>query len=248
MASIIEICALTKSYGPNPVLRGVDLKVDSGEWVALMGPSGCGKSTLLNMIGGLDQPDSGSVTLADQRVDVLSASKRAELRRTHVGIVFQAFNLVPHLDVQQNVELPLRLAGAGRRSATERSRELVARLGLEDHAHAAPSTLSGGQQQRVAIARALANRPTVLLTDEPTGSLDTEATNVVLDLLRSEHRDGQTIVMVTHDYRVASAADRIVRMSDGRCEHSESILEESYTDELIGPTGESPFDRLVRFE
>ena len=249
--SIIEVSALCKSYPPNEVLRGVDLNVDRGEWVALMGPSGCGKSTLLNLIAGLDGVGGGTITVAGRRVDTLGASKRAEMRRTYVGILFQSFNLVPHLDVRSNIELPLRLAGATKRKAALRCDELLARLDLSEHNRASPSTLSGGQAQRVALARAVANAPSVLLADEPTGSLDSESTSAVLDLLRSEHRGGQTIVMVTHDYRVASAADRIVRMRDGRCVGSDSIvgaLEGDFVDDLIGATSESAFDRLVRFE
>jgi putative ABC transport system ATP-binding protein len=248
---VIEVRALTKSYPPNDVLRGVDLTVQTGEWVALMGPSGCGKSTLLNLIAGLDDLDTGSISLAGQQVECLRASARAKMRRRHVGILFQAFNLVPHLDVRSNVELPLRLAGASKGAAAQRCDELLERLGLLDHHRASPSTLSGGQQQRVALARAIANAPSVLLADEPTGSLDSAATASVLELLRAEHHRGQTIVMVTHDYLVASAADRIVRMRDGRCVGSENLLDElngGFVDDLVGSTTESAFDRLVRFE
>jgi putative ABC transport system ATP-binding protein len=210
---------LVKAYGgttrPTTVLRGVSLTVEAGEWVAIMGPSGCGKSTLLNLLGGLDVPDEGSVQLAGRQVDGRSETARARLRRDHVGYVFQQFNLVPHLDVSANVELPLTMTGVGRRAARARSRELLEVLGLTARSHAYPATLSGGEQQRVALARAVAARPAVLLADEPTGALDTEAARAVLGVLREQHRQGQTIVMVTHDHRVAAAADRVVLMRDG---------------------------------
>ncbi|OWY62797.1 ABC transporter, partial [cyanobacterium TDX16] len=179
----IVATGLVKAYGdttrPTTVLRGVDLEVDAGEWVAIMGPSGCGKSTLLNLLGGLDVPDEGTVELAGERVDGRSEAARARLRREHVGYVFQLFNLVPHLDVAANVELPLRMAGVGRRPAQARSHALLDVLGLADRADAYPATLSGGEQQRVALARAVAGRPAVLLADEPTGALDTEAARAV---------------------------------------------------------------------
>jgi putative ABC transport system ATP-binding protein len=211
---------LVKSYGdrtrPTTVLREVSLTVEAGEWVAIMGPSGCGKSTLLNLLGGLDLPDEGSVLLAGQPVHGRSEAARARLRRDHVGYVFQLFNLVPHLDVSANVELPLTMTGVGRRAARARSAELLDVLGLADQADAYPATLSGGEQQRVALARAVAHRPAVLLADEPTGALDTEAARRVLGLIREQHEAGQAIVMVTHDHRVAAAADRVVLMRDGQ--------------------------------
>jgi putative ABC transport system ATP-binding protein len=217
--AILTAAVLEKSYGPatrrQPVLRGVSLAVSEGEWVAIMGPSGCGKSTLLHLLGGLDAPDSGTVTLDGEPVTGRSTAARAVLRRARVGYVFQQYNLVPHLDVAANVELPQRLVGVSRRSARARAAELLGALGLDDVRHALPATLSGGQQQRVAIARALANRPPVLLADEPTGALDSAAATQVLDLLRACHGDGQTVVMVTHDHHVAAAADRVVLLSDG---------------------------------
>jgi putative ABC transport system ATP-binding protein len=197
-------------------LRGVDLDVARGEWVAIMGPSGCGKSTLLNLIGGLDSPDGGTVQVAGEEVSSLSETRRSLLRRSHVGIVFQFFNLVSDLSVADNIELPLLLAGATRSAARDRRSELLRALEIEEMRDALPSELSGGQQQRVALARALANEPDVLLADEPTGNLDTQSARQVLALLRREHAAGQTIVMVTHDPRVAAAADRTLVMEDGR--------------------------------
>jgi putative ABC transport system ATP-binding protein len=197
-------------------VRGVDLDVAPGEWVAIMGPSGCGKSTLLHLLGGLDSPDAGTVSVDGEDVGGLSETARALLRRRRIGYVFQFFNLVQDFTVAENIELPMLLAGESRGAARRRRRELLEAVGLSDVADASPSQLSGGQQQRVAIARALANRPGVLLADEPTGNLDTESARQVLALLRAQHDAGQTIVMVTHDARVAAAADRLLVMEDGR--------------------------------
>jgi putative ABC transport system ATP-binding protein len=197
-------------------VRGVDLDVAVGEWVAIMGPSGCGKSSLLHLLGGLDTPDAGTVSVAGEDLTRMSETGRALLRRTRIGYVFQFFNLVQDFTVAENIELPMLLAGTGRATARRRRTELLEAVGLPDVADASPSELSGGQQQRVAIVRALANRPGVLLADEPTGNLDTESARQVLALLRAQHRAGQTIVMVTHDSRVAAAADRLLVMEDGR--------------------------------
>jgi putative ABC transport system ATP-binding protein len=196
-------------------VRGVDLEVEKGEWVAIMGPSGCGKSSLLHLLGGLDIPDAGTVEVAGNDLAKLSEAQRARLRRKEIGYVFQFFNLVQDFTVAENIELPMLLVGASRADAARRRGELLAAVGLADVASSMPAQLSGGQQQRVAIARALANHPKVLLADEPTGNLDTEAARQVLGLLRSHHATGQTIVMVTHDARVAAAADRVLVMEDG---------------------------------
>jgi putative ABC transport system ATP-binding protein len=216
---ILETRALTKTYSSDGAevgaLRGVDFRVAQGEFVAIMGPSGCGKSTLLHLLGGLDVPTNGSVFLAGIRFDDLSEARRAVLRRRHIGYVFQFFNLITNLSVADNVELPLLLAGHSPHEARERREALLGRLGVGEHAGKSPSALSGGQQQRVALARALANEPTVLLADEPTGNLDSQATTEVLELLRECHDGGQTIVLVTHDPRVGQAADRLLTMEDG---------------------------------
>ncbi|HVM01795.1 MAG TPA: ABC transporter ATP-binding protein [Acidimicrobiales bacterium] len=197
-------------------MRGVDLDVARGEWVAIMGPSGCGKSSLLHLLGGLDIPDAGAVELDGQDLSRLSETQRARLRRRQLGYVFQFFNLVHDLTVAENIELPMLLAGASKAAASARRGELLAAMSLAEVASSMPAQLSGGQQQRVAIARALANDPKVVLADEPTGNLDTEAARQVLTLLRAQHARGQTIVMVTHDPRVAAAADRVLMMEDGR--------------------------------
>jgi putative ABC transport system ATP-binding protein len=208
-------------------LRGIDLDVSSGEWVAVMGPSGSGKSTLLHVLGGLDTPDAGSVMVAGSDVARMSETRRALLRRRHVGYVFQFFNLVSDMSVVDNVELPMLLVGVRRRDARRRAEELFESLGIADVLGAAPAELSGGQQQRVALARALANKPAVLLADEPTGNLDTDSARQVLALLRKEHDAGQTIVMVTHDPRVAAAADRVLVMQDGAFTQEASVTEPS---------------------
>jgi putative ABC transport system ATP-binding protein len=198
-------------------LRGVTLSIDPGELIAITGPSGCGKSTLLHLLGGLDVPSGGTVMLAGERLDQLSEAKRAVLRRRHVGYVFQFFNLVANLSVADNVELPMLLTGRSPSAARARRTELLGRLGLNaDDARKAPAELSGGEQQRVALARALANEPSVLLADEPTGNLDSEATGEVIALLAECNAAGQTIVLVTHDARVSAAARRRLRMEDGR--------------------------------
>jgi len=201
---------------PVRALRGVDLTVQAGEFVAVMGPSGCGKSTLLNLIAGLDTADEGTIVVAGDEVTGRSEDDLARLRRRHIGIVFQFFNLLDGMSVLENVALPAIVAGTKRRPAETRARDLLDLLGLSDKAKAAPGVLSGGQRQRLAIARALANEPTLLLADEPTGALDSEGGQEVMELFHRLHKGGQTIILVTHDDDVAATAERLVRMRDGR--------------------------------
>jgi putative ABC transport system ATP-binding protein len=219
MAPILEADGLAKTFrslGSDVLaLRGVDVALEPGEFVAVMGPSGSGKSTLLQLLGGLDRPTAGQVRLDGDRIDDRSETELALLRRRRLGFVFQFFNLIADLTVAENVELPALLVGASAREARRRRDELLAELGLADKAGAAPGRLSGGQQQRVAIARALVNRPAVLLADEPTGNLDSASAKDVLALLRRERDEGQTILLVTHDARVAAGADRVVTIRDG---------------------------------
>ncbi len=196
-------------------VRGVDIEIDVGEFVAIMGPSGSGKSTLLHVLGGLEPVTYGEIWLRGQRVDGLSESAWAVLRRRHVGFMFQFFNLLSTMTVADNVELPALLAGATPRQARRRREELLAELGITAKAGAAPSRLSGGEQQRVALARALANEPGLLLADEPTGNLDSASARDVFRLLRRTHEAGQTILMVTHDAKVAGLADRVISLFDG---------------------------------
>jgi putative ABC transport system ATP-binding protein len=204
-------------------LRGVNLVVPSGDFVALMGPSGCGKSTLLNLIAGLDVADEGTIKVADELVTGRTEDELSRLRRRHIGIVFQFFNLLEGMTVLENVALPAVIAGRKRKMAETRARDLLDLLGIGDKAGTVPGMLSGGQRQRLAIARALANEPTLLLADEPTGALDSEGGQEVIELLSRLHGGGQTIVLVTHDAGVASAADRIVRMRDGRIAVDEEL-------------------------
>jgi putative ABC transport system ATP-binding protein len=201
---------------PVRALRGVDLTISSGEFVALTGPSGCGKSTLLNLAAGLDVADEGSIFVAGEEVTGRTEDDLARMRRRHIGIVFQFFNLLEGVTVLENVALAAIIAGRKRRIAESRARDLLDLLGLGDKASAVPGVLSGGQRQRLAIARALANEPTLLLADEPTGALDSDGGHEVIELLRRLHAGGQTILLVTHDGNVADAAERIVRMLDGR--------------------------------
>src|SRR5215471_3594902 len=216
---LLRTSKLVKVYRADGVMveavRGVDIELGIGEFVAIMGPSGSGKSTLLHVLGGLEPATSGEIWLRGQRVDGLSTAGWAILRRKHIGFVFQFFNLLSNMTVADNVELPALLAGATARQARKRREELLAELGIAGKAGAAPGRLSGGEQQRVALARALANEPSVLLADEPTGNLDSSNTRDVLRLLRRAHDGGQAILMVTHDARVASLADRVVNLYDG---------------------------------
>jgi putative ABC transport system ATP-binding protein len=195
-------------------LDQVTLDITAGEWVAIVGPSGCGKSTLLNLIAGIDRPTSGRVIIAGTDLAQLDEEVLARWRRSHVGIVFQFFQLLPTLTALENVQLPLVLAG--RRDAPQRARKLLERVGLAHRAHRLPSELSGGEQQRVAIARALANDPPLLLADEPTGNLDSMSGEAVLELFHAAWLNGTTILLVTHDREVAARAQRIVELRDGR--------------------------------
>ncbi len=219
MTHVLEARSLAKTYDTGGAkvlaLRGVDLAITRGEFVAIMGPSGCGKSTLLNLLAGLDRPTAGEVWLDGERIDQLSETELARLRRRHVGVVFQFFNLMPTLSAVENVELPLLLVGRRRKDARRSANELLSELGIGDKHAAAPVQLSGGQQQRVALARALANTPDILLGDEPTGNLDSAAAREVLGLLRGARDRGQTVLLVTHDSRVAAAADRVITLRDG---------------------------------
>jgi putative ABC transport system ATP-binding protein len=200
---------------PVRALRGVDLDVAAGEFVAVMGPSGCGKSTLLNVIAGLDTVDDGTIEVAGERVDGRDEDWLARFRRHHVGIVFQFFNLLDGVSSLDNLVLPGVLGGMRRKAAESRARDLLDLLGLGDRGQQVPAVLSGGQRQRLAIARALVNQPTLLLADEPTGALDSDGGLEVLELFHRLHEDGQTIVMVTHSPEVASGANRLVGMRDG---------------------------------
>jgi putative ABC transport system ATP-binding protein len=216
--SVVQATDITRRYGEGDTavdaLRGVSIDVRAGELVAVMGPSGSGKSTLMHILAGLDKPTSGSVTIAGEEITTLGDAKLTFLRRKHIGFVFQFFNLLPMLDAEENVVLPLSIAGEKPEAAW--LEELLRNTGLTDRRSHRPSELSGGQQQRVAIARALVSRPTILFADEPTGNLDSKTGGEVLELLRhSVTTYGQTTVMVTHEPRAATIADRILFLADG---------------------------------
>jgi putative ABC transport system ATP-binding protein len=215
---LIELSDVSKKYGDGPpALDGLSVQVHPGEAVAVLGPSGSGKSTLLNMVAGLDRPSIGTVTVDGVRVDRLSEAASALYRRRRIGIVFQFFNLLDDLTVLDNVLLPAQLAGMPRKRARARADELLGYLGIERHARAFPGRLSGGERQRVAVARALMNRPPLLLADEPTGALDTASGQEVRTLLTELNRDGQTVLLVTHDLALAEAcATRTIELVDGR--------------------------------
>jgi putative ABC transport system ATP-binding protein len=216
---VIAARGLVRRYPgePAPVraVDGVDLVVEPGETVSVMGPSGCGKSTLLHLLGGLERPDEGEIHLGGRRVDGLSETEWAVLRRRTVGFVFQAFHLVDELTAIENVELPALLAGSSRRAARQRAQELLDRLEVGARAGHLPDRLSGGERQRVAVARAVINEPLVVLADEPTGNLDSHATGEILGLFSDLGAAGQTLLIVTHDARVAATADRLLTMRDG---------------------------------
>jgi ABC-type lipoprotein export system ATPase subunit len=218
-AAVLRAQGLRRDYGSQASLvravDGVDLDVAAGETLAIMGPSGCGKSTLLYLLGGLDRPTAGEIWLDGQRVDTMSERALARLRRDAVGFVFQAFHLMDELTAVENVELPALLAGRSPRAARRRAAGLLEQVGLADRAGFLPTALSGGQRQRVAIARALVNDPLLVLADEPTGNLDSAATLDVLRLFDELHAARQTLVIVTHDTRIAATADRMISMRDG---------------------------------
>ena len=217
--TILETQGLTKIYGSGETavhaLRGVDLTVENGEFVAIVGTSGSGKSTLLHMLGGLDRPTAGKVLVDGQDIFALKDEALTIFRRRRIGFVFQSYNLVPMLSVYENIVLPIQLDGA--KVDEDYVSEVIRTLGLSDRLHSLPNQLSGGQQQRVAIARALATKPAIVLADEPTGNLDSKTSQDVLGLMKvTSQRFGQTMVMITHNEEIAQLADRVVRVEDGR--------------------------------
>ena len=216
---IVSARDIRRRYGEGDTavdaLRGVSLDFEEGRFTAIMGPSGSGKSTLMNILAGLDKPTGGTVSIAGTDITTLDDAKLTQLRRDKLGFVFQFFNLLPVLNAQENIELPVRIAG--READREWVDQLIGRIGLDDRRGHRPTQLSGGQQQRVAIARALASKPAVIFADEPTGNLDSKASDDVLELLRSAVDElGQTVVMVTHDAHAASFADQLVVLVDGQ--------------------------------
>ena len=216
---VINIQGLTRDFALGSekvkVLKGIDLTVHKGEYVALMGPSGSGKSTLMNILGCLDTPTSGTYYLKGDDVSHMSESQQADVRNREIGFVFQTFNLMPRLNAQQNVALPMIYSGVSLKERTERAAKALDEVGLGDRMYHRPNQLSGGQRQRVAIARALINRPSIILADEPTGNLDSKTSIEIMRLLQKIHSSGNTIIVVTHEEDIASHAHRIIRLRDG---------------------------------
>jgi len=216
---IIRLTGVEKTYdsGDNAVyaLRGVSLEVDPGEYIAIMGPSGSGKSTMMHILGCLDVPSTGEYHLAGEAVSTLSSRALARIRNQRIGFVFQSFNLLPRASIQRNVELPMLYAGIGRAERRRRAQEALDRVGLAPRGKHLPSQLSGGQRQRVAIARALVNSPNIVLADEPTGNLDTQTGQEILQIFDELNAQGHTVILVTHDPSVSSHARRIIRIVDG---------------------------------
>jgi putative ABC transport system ATP-binding protein len=223
--SIVTIENLCKAYQLGSLelfaLRGLDLSIEQGEYVAIMGPSGSGKSTLLNVLGCLDKPTSGTYQLGGEDVSKLDDDELSKIRGSRIGFVFQSYNLIAQLNVVENIEVPMFYKGFSEHDSAERARELAAMVGLGDRIKHRPSELSGGQQQRVAIARALANKPLIILADEPTGNLDTESGGEILNILGDLHKRGTTLIIVTHDDHVAERTERSVHLLDGRIERQE---------------------------
>jgi putative ABC transport system ATP-binding protein len=217
--AVIEAFGITKVFGEDGeavhALRGVDLQVAAGEFIALIGPSGSGKSTLMAILGCLDRPTAGRYLLDGQEVQSLTGTELARIRNAKVGFVFQAYNLLPRASVLRNVELPMLYGGVGRKERRERAMALLEQVGISEKAHKLPSELSGGQKQRVSIARALANAPALLLADEPTGALDSHTGAEIIELFRNLNRRGHTVMLVTHDLGIAAHAGRRIEIRDG---------------------------------
>jgi len=224
---LIEVKDLTKVYKMGDVivnaLRGVDLNVDSGEFVAIMGPSGSGKSTLMDILGCLSNPTSGSYKLEGEEVGKLSETRLAGIRNRKIGFVFQAYNLLPRTSALRNVELPLIYARVPRRERRQRALAALEAVGLADRIHHKPNEMSGGQQQRVAIARALVNRPSIFFADEPTGNLDSKSSEEIMNVFQNLSKNGNTIIMVTHENDIAAYSRRIIRLRDGVIELDERV-------------------------
>jgi putative ABC transport system ATP-binding protein len=227
MNNVISINNVTKDYKMGKftvhALRGINLEIQKGELVAIMGPSGSGKSTLMHILGCLDTASRGSYFLNDEEVSKMRKGKLAAIRNKQIGFVFQTFNLLPHLNIQKNVEMPLMYGGFSSRKRSNQAKQVLNSVGLGDRLRHRPSELSGGQRQRVAIARAIVNNPAILLADEPTGNLDTTAGNDILSIFSELHSQGHTIIIVTHDPAVAKKANRIIHIVDGLIQNGNTI-------------------------
>ncbi|ABK14378.1 ABC transporter related protein [Methanothrix thermoacetophila PT] len=228
---VISLSDIRKTYITGdvelPVLKGINLSIDSGDFLALMGPSGSGKSTLMNIIGCLDRPTAGTYILLDRDVSRASEEELAMIRRDRIGFIFQAFNLIGRISVLKNVELPMMLKGMPRDERRDRALELLKSVGVAHRADFSPLNISGGERQRVAIARALANNPEIIIADEPTGNLDLKSTEEVMDILSGLNREGRTIIMVTHNPEITKYCNRVIGMRDGRILDQSSMEESS---------------------
>ncbi|MBS4197039.1 ABC transporter ATP-binding protein [Lederbergia citri] len=217
---MMKLSEITKVYGNGvlqvPVLHDINLTIEDGEFVSIMGPSGSGKSTLMNIIGFLDYPTSGTFELKGEKIGLVKEKKLARLRNEHIGFVFQQFFLLPRLNALKNVESPLIYAGISKRERSERAKQMLEKVGLEDRMKHLPNQLSGGQKQRVAIARALVNHPSIILADEPTGALDSKTSEQIMQLLVQLNKEGKTVIIVTHEEEVAAYTNRIITLKDGR--------------------------------
>ncbi len=215
----MKLSEITKVYGKGsleaPVLHGINLTIEEGEFVAIMGPSGSGKSTLMNIIGFLDYPSSGTYELNNEIIGTEKEKKLTKLRNEHIGFVFQQFFLLPRLSVLKNVESPLIYAGVPKRERIERAKEMLSKVGLGDRMSHLPNELSGGQKQRVAIARALVNHPSIILADEPTGALDSKTSEQIMDVFVRLHQEGKTVIIVTHEEEIAAYTNRVITLRDG---------------------------------
>jgi len=226
MAAMLSIRGLARGFGARPILDGLDLELTAGEYVAIIGESGAGKSTLLNLVAGLDRADAGRISIGGEDITVLDEDARTRLRRAKVGFVFQAFHILPHLTVAQNVELPLVLLGVEPGERRRRTMQLLAAVGLGDRAESPPRELSGGELQRVAVARALVHRPALVLADEPTGNLDPDTADTVLRLLAGTIKaEGAAGILVTHSIHAAATADRVLRLDHGRLRVASSMAQ-----------------------
>ncbi|MBP8623456.1 MAG: ABC transporter ATP-binding protein [Methanothrix sp.] len=226
MSAVIDLRDIRKNFrigeSEISVLKGIDLKIERGEFIALMGPSGSGKSTLMNIVGCLDRPSSGIFLLLGQDISTISDDELARIRREELGFIFQTFNLIGRISVLKNVEVPMMLSGLGRETRRERAMKLLTSVGLSHRASFSPLNISGGERQRVAIARALANDPKIIIADEPTGNLDLKNSDEVMNILTNLNREGRTLIMVTHNPEITENCSRVIRLRDGRILESAS--------------------------